>query len=182
MPFDIDPDYQALLEQTQRPEIVLCFLTITDPNAVDPIRIVCEENKGISFANALPINYYLDGDLFSALPFSFSRVSDNDQPARAVLNVPAFSSEIGNWLRTMADPARLRMQLYLESDWSPAIGVGNSRSPSGTPELLYDANHLWLRSGRGGMTVITADLGGYDFTREPLGKRVTKDLCPDIFR
>lgn len=179
----INPVYQNLLEQAQRPEVVLCFVTITDPNVVDPIRIVCEENKGVSYANALPINYKLGGLLFTALPFSFSRVSDNDQPARAVINVPAFSSSIGDWLRSMVDPARLRIQLYLESDWAAAVsGVDNSRSPSGTPELLYDANHLWLRLARGGMTVITADIGGYDFTREPLGKRVTKDICPDIFR
>lgn len=183
MPRTIDDTTQTELESADRSQILLTFLTIIDPNEVDPIRIVCEESKGVSFENGLSINYVLDGNLHYAIPFSFSRMSDDDRPARATLNVPAFSSDIGDWLRNMTEPARLRIQIYSMADWNETVEIlNNSRSPVGTPEIIYDANHIWLRTSTGGMSTISVELGGYDFTQEPLGYRATKDLCPDLYR
>ena len=182
MPRTIDTAIQASLESTSRSELLLVFLTVTDPNLTAPIRVVCEENKGVSFANGLPINYVLAGNLFYGLPFSFSRLSDDERPARGVLNVPAFSSQIGDWLRGMTDPARLRVEIYAQSAWADAVDGNNARNPVTTPELIYDANHMFLRDAQGGKTMIQCEVGGYDFTQEPLGPRATKDLCPDLYR
>lgn len=182
MPRPINEVVQAALESTARSELMLVFLTITDPAVVDPIRIVCEEHKGISSANGLPINYKLGGNLYAAIPFGFSRLSDDERPARARLSVPAFSNVIGEWLRNMTDPARMRLAIYPLSNWVDEVDVDNARVPVGTPELIYDADHMFLRTASGDSSTINCEIGGYDFTQEPLGPRATKALCPDIYR
>jgi hypothetical protein len=183
MPRTIDSTIQASLESVSRAELLLVFLTITDPNVAGPIRVVCEEDRGISTKNGKVINYYLDGALHYALPFSFSRLTDDERPARGQMSVPAFSSKIGDWLRTMQEPARLHVAIYAGSAWSDDVdAANNARNHAAAPELIYNANHMFLRSASGGMTAIDAEVGGYDFTQEPLGPRATKTLCPDIYR
>lgn len=182
----IDPDVQTQLESTGRTDLVLCFLTVTDPERPgDPARIVCEENGNISHANGRGINYYLAGNLHIALPFRPARLSDDDRPARAVLVVPAFDRRILQWFRDMQNPARLKIDFYSAAGWDGAtLDADNAKSPTATagPQRIYLADHMWLRGVDAGGIEIRAEIGGYDFTQEPLGKRATKDLCPDIYR
>jgi hypothetical protein len=178
----IDGSVQTQLESPGRSDLVLCFLTVTDPARDVPARIVCEENGSISYANGLGINYYLDGDLYYALPYKFSRLSDDDRPARATLTVPTFDRRILLWLQEMQNPARLRFDAYAGSAWGSALDADNARSPIATPKRIYLADLMWLRNVSAGGTEIVCEVGGYDFTQEPLGKRATKDLCPDIYR
>ena len=180
---NIDATVQTQLESPGRSEIVLCFLTVTDPDRDEPARIVCEENGNISFANGLGTNYYLEGNLYYAIPYKFSRLSDDDRPARAILTVPAFHRLILQWFREMQNPARLKFEAYAESAWGDTIDdVDNSRSPASTPNLIYSADLMWLRNVDAGGTQIACEIGGYDFTQEPLGYRATKSLCPDLYR
>lgn len=182
MPREIDAAVQASLEDTSRSEIVLCFLTVTVPNIDGPIRLVSEENGGVSFANGLPINYRLGGFLFNALPFAFERLSDDERPPRGALVVPEYGSKVGSFLRRISDPALLRVELYPLSGWSASVDGDNARNPTGTPELIFLAEHVFIRSASGGMSTIQCEIGGYDFTQEPLGPRTTKALCPDLYR
>lgn len=179
----IDTTVQTQLESEGRSELILCFLTVTDPSRPDPVRIVCEESGNVSYANGLGINYYLDGNLHYALPFKPARLSDDDRPSRATISVPAFDRRILEWFREMQNPARLKIDCYAASAWSgSALDADNAKSPSGTPKRIYLADHMWLRNVSAGGIDITAEIGGYDFTQEPLGKRATKDLCPDLYR
>lgn len=183
MPRTIDDAVQTQLESPGRTDLVLCFLTVTDPERDEPARIVCEENGNVSYANGMGINYYLDGDLYYALPYRFSRLSDDDRPARATLTVPAFDRRILQWFREMVNPARLKVDIYSGAAWAAATLDGdNARSPTGTPNRIYLADLMWLRNVNAGGIEISAEVGGYDFTQEPLGKRATKDLCPDLYR
>lgn len=183
MPRTIDATIQASLESVSRAELLLVFLTITDPNVEGPIHLVCEEDRGISTRNGKVINYYLNDVLHFGVPFSFSRLSDDERPARGKISVPAFNSQIGDWLRAMQEPARLQVSIYAESSWSDAVDdTWNARDHASAPELIYDANHMFLRTASGTMTTIDGEVGGYDFTQEPLGPRATKSLCPDIYR
>jgi len=178
----IDDAVQTELESPGRSELILCFLTVTDPTRDTPARVVCEENGNISFANGLAINYYLDGDLYYGLPFRPARMSDDDRPARATLTVPAYHRLILEWFRVMQNPARLKIDFYAASAWPAAVDADNARTPSTAPNRVYLADKLWLRNVAAGGTEISCEIGGYDFTQEPLGKRATKNLCPDLYR
>lgn len=178
----IDGVVQSQLESPSRTDIVLCFLTVTDPARDEPARIVCEENGNVPRANGLFINYYLVGDLYYGLPYKFSRLTDDDRPARATLTVPAFDRRIMLWLQEMQNPARLRVDCYAASAWASTLDADNARSPSTTPKRIYLADLMWLRNVSAGGIEIVCEVGGYDFTQEPLGLRATQDLCPDLYR
>lgn len=180
---DIDSDVQTQLESVGRTDLVLVFLTVNDPAHPDiPIRLVCEENGNISHNAGFPINYYLLGNLHYGFPFRFSRLTDDDRPARATLNVPAFDRRIVQWFRDMVTPARLTAALYSAAAWDDEVDSFNARDHGTTINRIYFADKMWLRNVSAGGIEIVCELGGYDFTQEPLGKRATQDLCPDLFR
>lgn len=181
---DIDPDFQTQLESPARTEIVLMFVTVNDPAHADqPIRVVNENNGNCSFANGKFINYYLNGNLHIGFPFTLALLTDDDQPARARIIVPAVHRTIAKWFREMQTPARLTIDLYALSGWGEAVAIAdNARSPIGTPKRLYLADKVWVLDVTIGATQIVLELGGYNFTQEPLGPRATKALCPDLYR
>src|SRR5262245_13856675 len=101
MPRTIDDDLQTQLESPGRTEITLVFLTVLRTDTDEVIRVVCEENGNISYANGLAINYWLDSELHAAFPFRIPPLSDDDRPARASIVVPASSREIVQWFREL---------------------------------------------------------------------------------
>lgn len=183
----IDDAVQTHLESPARTDILLCFLTVTDPaRPTDPARIVMEENGNVPMANGAFVNWYLNGNLFYGLPYRFTRMTDDDRPSRAQLLVPTYTPIIVEWFRKMDAPARMRFEAYSSSAWLSALDADNARSvspsPDVSPELVYLADHIWLRHMNASITTITLELGGYDFTQEGLGPLASKQLCPDLYR
>jgi len=180
---DIDDGVQTQLESPARTDLILCFFTITNPADSPPIYLVCEEYGNISWANNGPINYYLDGNLHLGFPFRFTRLTDDDRSARTVVVLPGFDRRIVQWFKDMTDPARLRADCYSSAAWVGAsLDMDNARTPLTTPKRVYLADKLWLRNVSVTGSEITAELGGYDYTQEPLGYRTTKSLTPDLYR
>lgn len=183
MPRDIDQPLQDELESTERSEILLCFLTLQAASSPLPLRYVTEEKSGVSFDNGLPIDYMLGGNTYSALPFSFERLSDGDRPPIGKLRVSNIGGIVGGLLIDYAEPLSVNAKLYALSDWNLPVFPGNVRNPQGTPTLVYEAAHMRLKDISGNVSMVEGTLGNYDLTQEPFPfVRLTADRAPDLFR
>lgn len=139
---------QDELEHRSRSDILLCFLTINHKATSDPVRVVCEEYKGVSYRSGLPINYRLGTNLYYALPFSFERITDDEGVPRAKLVVPNIDLRIGEALLAISEPARLTAEVYSYSDWCRSVDSDNARSPVDDEEVTngtFDTDSGWTK-------------------------------------
>lgn len=179
----ISTSFRNSLEDRHNPELILVFATISHPNLYEPIRVVCEDVEGVSYnANGI-INYKWNGDLYYGCPFSFSLLTDDEQPPRSKLTIHNVDRKIGQAILAIDSSPRFRFSILKSSDFGSSYDSDNARTPTGTPEIEYDADYLYLRDVSGDQSVITADIVTFDIENEPCpALRATQDVTPCLYR
>lgn len=174
---------RAELEKSSSAEVWLVFGEIRHPSLIDPIRVVSENDAGISYANGLPINYYYLGDLYQGLPFAFDLLSDGEQAPRSTITVPNVRREIGKAALLLTDSPRLFITIVPLSAYTLTVGASNARNhASPEPTVIYAARHLFLRNVSGDSIAVQADVEGYDLTAEPWpAVRTTPEKTPALY-
>jgi Domain of unknown function (DUF1833) len=172
----------ATVNRSSSGELLLTFVDIYHPALSRVIRVVVEDDGGISYVNGKPVNYKLDGEVYLATPFRLSWLSENDGPPEARATIPAIDREIADEIRSLNVSPRLRMRVLKSSDFDVLYDQDNARSPLGMPTVEFDADYLFLSDVQGNGMSISARVVRFDLGNEPYpAQRATKAYCPALF-
>lgn len=164
-------------------DVILIFVTISHPTLVDPIRVVSEDEGGVSYFNGAVVNYRYDGNLYLGCPFKLTFVTDNDQPAQAQVTVPNVDRVIGEKVLGLTSPPTFDIAVMMASNFDDLYDEDNARNPIGTPDIDVEANFLFLRNVKGNVMQLTGDLMTYDIGNEPYPPiRTIKSKTPALYR
>lgn len=180
----ISTGLRAAIDATSSSEVVLVFLTITHDDLATPIRLVSEDENGVSYNSGAIINYNLGGYLHYGCPFSLALLTDDERLPRGQLTFVDPEREFGLAILSIVDSPRLKFELYKLSDWTVgSYDSNNARSPSGTPLPEYKADYLFLKNVSSDGILIQAEVASYDLVGEPWPKiRSTHERLPGLFR
>lgn len=192
--------FRNSIESRANTELLLVFAQITHVNLGAPVRVVTEDVNGFSqTSNGKIVNYNWNGynptypspgsssgdprNLYLGCPFSFTLLTDDDQPPRAKITMPNIDRRIVQTVLALTSPPRFRMTMLRFSDWVPGVyDANNALSPVATPEVEYDADYLTLKNFTGDELVLTADITTFDIADEPCPAiRTTQDRCPMLY-
>jgi hypothetical protein len=196
----IGTGFRNSIEAQANTELLLIFVQISHPNLGAPIRVVSEDINGISYANTKIVNYNWNGynatfpipgsssgdpnHLYLGCPFSFTLLTDGDAPPTAKVSVQNVDRRIGQSVLSLTSSPTFRMSMLKYSDFvAGTYDTNNALSPSGSPEVEYDAPYLFLKNISGDEAVLTADITTFDVANEPCPSiRTTQDRCPGLYR
>lgn len=180
----ISTTFRNAIEATSSSEVALVFLTITHDDLDEPIRLVSEDDNGVSYNAGAIINYNLNGELFYGCPFSLALLTDDERPPRGQLTFVDPEREFGLAILSIVDSPRIKFELYKLSDYvEGTYDSSNARSPSGSPVPEYVADYLFLKNVSSDGMIIQAEVASYDLVGEPWPKiRSTHDRMPALFR
>lgn len=169
MPRNISPAYRYSTESVHSSVVDLIFLTISHPELVTPIRVVNDTR-----------DYVRDGLTWIGVPFSISLMSDEDTPPVAQIQVQNVDQSIGDAVREMSSPARMKVELLSSSDFDITVVP---RTPIGTPSIEYVSDKLFLADVKMDALVVTGQLVGWDYMQRTWpGIRATQNRLPGLFR
>lgn len=106
-------------------------------------------------------------------------VSDGDKPPRAQVSIQNVDMAIGRTVRGLEDSPRLDLYLLYSTDFDITVVP---RVPLGTPQIIRVARRLRLSNVQCDDLALTADLSGFDYTREIAGLRATPEYTPGLYR
>lgn len=183
--------FRNALEASASGEVVLIFLTIAHADLPGtPIRVVSEDQGGVSYKNGLLVNYKyqnlnldeVSSHLYLGCPFLMELLSDDDRPPRGTLTVPDVDRSIGINVLALTSAPEITVTLLKLSDFSDAVDGDNARNPTGTPDVEYFAEALFLRNFSGDASMVSADIQSTDIAGEFWPKtRATSDLLPALY-
>lgn len=163
---------QSLLRSVQMQEsgaAIIPFLTITHDDLAETIRVAGDG-----------VDYLWQTYTWIGFPFDIGLLTDNESPPRAQLTIQNVDRRIGDALRTLPSPARLRLDLVEASEFDQAAVP---RVPLGTPVISYTANHLFVVNVSVSAAEVTADLVSWDYTQDTFpARRATQDRYGALFR
>lgn len=177
MPRHVSSVYRWSTEALFSEDVDLIFLTITHPAVLDVITVVSDTIDyvwGID-PDGKPVKWL-------GVPFEVSLLTDDDSPPKATLNIQNIDRKIGEELDAVKTAARMRLQLLCSHDFDlsqrPRVPLASFE-----PEIIYDANALWLVNVKVDDMAITGDIQGWDYLQRAWpGRRATKDVLPGLFR
>ncbi len=170
------------IESSATGEVLLCFATITHDDLVDPIRVVSEDDGGVSYNAGAIINYRWNGYLYLGVPFLWTIVSDTDQVPRASITIPNVQDILGTTLISLSTSPRLRLDLLKLSDFSAAIDAENARNEIGDVYPEFTADYLYLTDVKGDVMAVSGSITTYDLSSDPWPYvRMTQNRMPGIF-
>lgn len=156
-------------EKETSAELLLIFLEVTHPALSEPIRVVND-----------PKDFIYRGFLYSKSSFELQLLTDNERPPVGRLAVPNVDQRMGNTLRTMTDPARLRMDVLSGSQFNLTVDPRTANSPA---YAEYIADYLYLIDVECDAMMFNARIASWDYTQELWpGVRATQDRLPGLFR
>jgi Concanavalin A-like lectin/glucanases superfamily/Domain of unknown function (DUF1833) len=110
--------FRRTAESSFSDEVDLCFLTISHPTLSEPIRVVWDTK-----------DFVYDGNTFTGFPFDLEILSDDEQPPQARLVIQNVDPRIGDTIRALTSPPRLKIELLSSDDFDltvdPRIETGN---------------------------------------------------------
>ncbi|MFN7224473.1 MAG: DUF1833 family protein [Paracoccaceae bacterium] len=156
------------LEQTDAPDAILGFLTISHIGLPEPIRVVSDAS-----------DYLLDGQRFVGLPFGFRILTDTDEIPRTQLTVQNVDRRMGEAVLAMRGRAEVAIELRSSADFDLAV---HPRVPLAATAPIYAFRKLTLRD----VTVTATELSGtvmlHDYTTEPWpSQRAIEARLPGLF-
>lgn len=180
----ISTTFRNAIEAVSSSEVALVFLTITHDDLDEPIRLVSEDENGVSYYNGEIINYNLDGYLYYGCPFSLALLTDDERPPRGQLSFVDPEREFGLAILSIVDSPRIRFDVFKLSDFvEGTYDSNNARSPSGSSVAEYVADYLFLKNVSSDGMIVQADVASYDLVGEPWPKlRSTHNRMPALFR
>lgn len=119
---NITTSFRRSAEASFSDEVDLCFLTLSHDQLDEPIRVVWDTH-----------DFYYGTETFIGFPFDVSILSDDETPPTAQLTIQNVDPRIGETIRRLSSPPRLKIELSLSSDFSYALllhcdGAGGSTS------------------------------------------------------
>lgn len=182
---EISTELRNSIESHHNSEVLLVFATIEHPTLLEPIRVVTEDINGCSRSpDGLVINYKWNGDLYLGCPFQFKFLTDDENLPKAKISILNVDRRIGEAVQRIKTSARFRFSVLKLSDFDTgaALDSDNAWSPTGTPDVEYNAPFLWLRNVSGDASQISADIQPFDITKELATKtRTTQDRTPGLY-
>jgi hypothetical protein len=165
----ISASFRQSVESRFQQDVDLVFITINHPLLDPPLRFVSDT-----------IDYSWDGEDWTAFPFDIQLMSDDDSAPRAQLEIQNVDSRIGEGIRSLTTPPRLRIDLLSSADFDLTV---RPRMPISVPFVEYTADKLFLINVKIDPMVVTADIVGWDFgQRSWPGIRATKNRLPGVYR
>jgi hypothetical protein len=170
MPRQITASLRREIERQETGEVVLAFLTITHRDLAETIRVVSDG-----------VDYVWQGERYIGFPFDSQLLSDGDAPPKAQLVLENVDERIGQTLRRLRGPARLRMDAVAASWFDETV---SPRVPLGAePVADYTADHLFLTNVSGDALQLTGDIRSYDYVQETWpAVRATENRLPGLFK
>lgn len=148
---------------------VIAFLTITSDDLAEPI---CVAGDGV--------DYVRGGVTYIGFPFKFGLLTDEEGAPRCQIEVQNVDRKIGDALRALSSPARLKLELISADEFDQTAGP---RTALGTPPIEYVANHLFLVNVSVDAMAVTGDVVSWDYTQDTWpARRATQDRYPGLFR
>lgn len=165
----IDADVKAVLEALDSVDALLLFLTITHPLLPQPIRVVSDV-----------MDYLVDGQTFTGLPFGFGILSDGEGPPMTELRVQNVDARIGRALLGLNDRAQVALEIRSSADFDLSQDP-RTELPGGSP--IYAFSDFDLIDVTGNAAELTGRVMLRDFSQEPWpGMRCTQSRVPGQFR
>lgn len=169
MPRQISASFRRSVESRAAGDVDLAFLTISHPRLIEPIRLVSDTK-----------DFTRDGARFIGFPFDVQLLSDDDHPPKAQISFQNVDQSIGETVRGLRSPPRLKIELLSSADFD--LGV-TPRVPLGTPTVEYTADKLFLTNVAVDALNVTAEIVGWNYLQRVWpGVRATQDLLPGLFR
>ena len=171
MPRNITLSFRLSSEANFADEVLLCFLTISHPTLIDPIRVVGDTK-----------DFIYGTKTFIGFPFEITLLTDDEQAPTAKLTIQNLDPRIGDTVRVLQSPPRLKIELIYSSDFvltnDPRTEVG---SPA--PTVIYRADKLFLTNIEVDILAVTANIVGWDYLQRVWpGVRAQQDIFPGLFR
>ena len=165
----VDVSLQRELEKQESAEALLVFLTISHKSLEDDIRVVADTKT-----------YTRSAGLFQAFWFDIQLLTDNDSPPTTRLEVQNVDLEIGNIVRKIETPPKVKIELLPLSDFDL---TATPRTVLSTEHVIYSAEELFMTNISVDDLVVSADIISWAYTQEEWpGIRATQFRCPGLFR
>ena len=169
MPRNISTTFRKEAEAQFSDEADLCFLTISHGTLADPIRVVWDTK-----------DYVYSGFSWIGFPFEISILSDDDQPPKAQLTIQNIDPRIGDTLRILTTPPRLKIELLSTLDFDTSV---DPRTEVGSATVIYSADRLFLINARVDFLTVSGEIVGWDYLQRVWpGQRATQAIFPGLFR
>lgn len=171
MPRNVTLSFRQAAESSFNDDVDLVFLTISHPTLAEAIRVVWDTK-----------DYVYGGLTFTGFPFDIELLSDEEGPPRARLQIQNVEPRIGDTIRMLTTPPRLKMELLSSADFNltvtPRVELG---SPA--PTVVYSADRLYLTNVSVDVMSISGFIVGWDYIQRVWpGKRATQAYFPGLFR
>lgn len=171
MPRDIDISFRRAVESNFTDEVDLVFLTISHPLLFEPIRVVWDN-----------VNYVYGGNTFIGFPFDINLLTDDEQPPKAKLTIQNVDAIIGDTIRGLNSPPRLKIELLSSRDFDLTV-TPHTAFVTPSPTVVYMADKLFLTNVMVDALVITAEIVGWNYLQRVWpGVRARQDIFPGVFR
>ena len=115
--------WRTAAHSTIRDEVDLVFLTITHPS-ITTIRVVWDT-----------VDFVKDGFTFSGFPFDLEILTDDETAPTANLVIQNISPTIGDGIRVLPYPPRVKIELCLSTDFNLTV---NPRTEIGSATEIYE--------------------------------------------
>ena len=160
------------LNRQESSELVLLFLTITNPELADPIRVVSD-----------PRDFILDDNQFIGFQFNISPLSDNEEAPFSQLTIQNVDKRVGEGILLLSTPPRLKIEIISGTQFNLDDNPCTEKEGSGTAERIYSAPQLFLTEVDANVLEITGRIVSWDYTQEVWpGMMATQDRFPALFR
>jgi hypothetical protein len=171
MPRTLNVDFRKESEAQFSGEAVVVFLTISHGTLADPIRVNWDTK-----------DFVYDGNTYIGFPFALNILTDDESPPKAQLQIQNIDPRIGDTLRTLITPPRLKIEVLSTLDFDltadPRTEIG---SPGAT--VIYSADKLFLINASVDFLTVTAEIVGWDYLQRVWpGVRATQAYFPGLFR
>lgn len=165
----ISQSLRAAVQRQETGEAIIPFITITHANLDPPIRVAGDG-----------VDYVWQGETWTGFFFEVEMLSDDESPPRSRLTIQNVDRKIGDAVRALTSPPRLRIDLVAASEFDQTV---KPRTALGTPVIDYTANHLFLASISVDSLQVTAEIVSWDYTQTTYpGRLSTQDRYPALFR
>lgn len=158
------------IDRSESEDFFLVFLTIEHEELPEPIRIVSD-----------PVDFNLDGDLFTGFVFSVRPLTDSEGAPYAELAVQNVDQRIGGVLLNIQNPPRLKMEIVSGTEFD--LSVEPRTTLSAPAARTYVAEELYLVNVSIDTLQVKGRLRSWDYSQELWpGIMATQDRLPGLFR
>lgn len=163
---DLPADADIYAESSQH--ALLAFAQITHPRLETPLRVVSDV-----------LDYEWNSVLWTAVPFEFSMVTDDDAAPYAQITLQNVDRRIGQTLRSITERAVISIWVLTSADFDLTL---DPREPLGTVTPLYQFLNYDLTDVTIDAFQVSGRVSLRDYSQEPYpGIRATESRFPGLF-